>query len=167
MRCAVGTRRFTSFAQSNEKEFMLSVSGHKYLELNLSDFRLISEENLWIDIFPQRCSRILVKRRVVYQWSKSIVLEILSASLLYSRPTQKTFKCMLWSKVRLKMFKAKLWICVLLTPHFIICWVAKLSVFQKIHLFSNCLMEESKENRIASNSRQLEMNVFSKSVRFL
>ena len=46
MRCAVGTRRFTSFAQSNEKEFMLSVSGHKYLELNLSDFRLISEENL-------------------------------------------------------------------------------------------------------------------------
>ena len=57
-----GTRRFTSFDQSNEKAFMPSVSGHKYLELNLLDFRLISEANLSIDIFPQRCSRILIKR---------------------------------------------------------------------------------------------------------
>ena len=106
MRYVCGTRRFTSFDQSNEKAFMSSVSGHKYLELNLLDFRLISEANLSIDIFPQRCSRILIKRWVVYQSSKSIVLEILSASLLYSRPTQKTSKCMLWLKVRLKMFKA-------------------------------------------------------------
>ena len=96
-----------------------------------------------------------------------MVLETLSASLLYSRPTQKTSKCMLWLKVRLKMFKAKLWICVLLLPRFIICLVAKLSVYQKIHLFSNSLIEESKENRIASKSRQVELNFFSKSVRFL
>ena len=46
MRCAVGTRRFTSFDQSNKKAFIPSVSGHKYVGLNLSDFRLISEENL-------------------------------------------------------------------------------------------------------------------------
>ena len=112
----------------DEKAFMPSVSGHKYLELNLLDFRLISEANLSIDIFPQRCSRILIKCWVVYQSSKSIVLEILSASLLYSRPTQKTSKCMLWLKVRLKMFKAKLWICVLLLPHFIISCVGYNSV---------------------------------------
>ena len=123
-----GTRRFASFEQSNEKGFMPSVSGHKYLELNLLDFRLISEADLSIDISPQRCSSILIKGWVVYQSSKSIVLEILSASLLYYRPTQKTSKYMLWSKMRLKMFKAKLWICVLLLPLFIICWVAKLSV---------------------------------------
>ena len=59
-RCVGGTRRFVSFDQSNEKTFMRSVSGHKYLELNLLDFRLISEANLSIDIFPQRCSRILI-----------------------------------------------------------------------------------------------------------
>ena len=80
MRYVGGTRRFASFDQSNEKAFMPSVSGHKYLELNL-----------------------------------------LSASLLYSRPTQNTSKCMLWSKVKLKMFRARRWICVLLLPHFIIC----------------------------------------------
>ena len=34
------------------------------------------------------------------------------------------------------------------------------------HLFSNCLIKESKENRIACNSLQVELNVFSKSVRF-
>ena len=57
-----GTRRFTLFDQSNEKGFIPSVSGHKYLEVNLVDFRLISETNLSIDTFPQRCSRILIKR---------------------------------------------------------------------------------------------------------
>ena len=121
MRYVGDTRRFTLFDQSNEKAFMPSVSGHKYLELNLLDFRLISEANLSIDIFPQRCSRILIRRCVVYRSSNSVVLEILSASLLYSRPTQRTSKCMFWSKVRWKMFKAKLWVCVLLLPHLIIC----------------------------------------------
>ena len=145
---------------------MPSVSGHKYLELNLLDFPLISEANLSTDIFPQRCSRILIKCWVMYQSSKSIVLEILSASSLYTRPTQKTSKCMWWSKVRLKMFKARLWIRVLLLLHFIIYWVAKLSVYQNMDVFPNCLTEESKENHIASNSRQVELNVFSKSVRF-
>ena len=53
---------FASFDQSNEKELMPSVSWHKYLELNLLEFRLISEANLLIDIFSQRCSRILIKR---------------------------------------------------------------------------------------------------------
>ena len=62
---AGATCRFASFDQSNEKAFMASVSGHKYLELNLLDFRLISEANLSIDIFPQRCSRILIKPQVV------------------------------------------------------------------------------------------------------
>ena len=39
-KCLAGdTRRFASFDQSNEKAFMPSVSGHKYLELNLLDFR--------------------------------------------------------------------------------------------------------------------------------
>ena len=52
MRYVGGTRRFTSFDQSNEKAIMSSVSWHKYLELNLLDFRLISESNLSIDIFP-------------------------------------------------------------------------------------------------------------------
>ena len=47
-----GTKRFASFDQSNEKAFMPSVAGHKYLELNLLDFRLISEKNLSTDIFP-------------------------------------------------------------------------------------------------------------------
>ena len=61
MRYVGGIRRFTSFDQPIEKAFMLSVSGHKYLELNFLDFRLISEANLLIDIFPQRCSRILIK----------------------------------------------------------------------------------------------------------
>ena len=61
MWCVGGTRRFTSFDQSNKKAFMPSVSGHKYLELNLLDFPLISEANLSTDIFPQRCSRILIK----------------------------------------------------------------------------------------------------------
>ena len=32
-----GTRRFSSFDQTNEKTFMPSVFGHRYLELNLSD----------------------------------------------------------------------------------------------------------------------------------
>ena len=41
---------------------MSSVSGHKYLELNILDIRLISEATLSIDVFPQRCSRILIKR---------------------------------------------------------------------------------------------------------
>ena len=62
MRYVGGTRRFTSFDQSNEKAFMLSVSVRKYIELNFLDFRLISEANLSIDISPQRCSRILIKR---------------------------------------------------------------------------------------------------------
>ena len=58
MRHVGGTRRFTSFDQSNEKAFMPSVSEHKYLELDFRfsildlDFRLISEANLSIDIFP-------------------------------------------------------------------------------------------------------------------
>ena len=90
MRYVGGSRRFASFDQSNEKAFIPSVSGHKYLELNLSDFRLTSEVHLSIDIFLQRCSRILIKRSVVYQLPESIDLEVLSASLLYSRPTQKT-----------------------------------------------------------------------------
>ena len=62
MRYVGGTRRFTSFDKSNEKAFILSVSGHKHLELNLLDFRLISESNLSIDIFPQGCSGRLIKR---------------------------------------------------------------------------------------------------------
>ena len=62
MRYVGDTGRFTSFDQSNEKAFMLSVSGNNYLELNLLDFRLVSEANLLMDIFPQRCSRILIKR---------------------------------------------------------------------------------------------------------
>ena len=70
MRYVGGTRRLASFDQSNEKAFMPSVSGHKYLELNLSDFRFTYETNLSIDIFPQRCSRILIKHSVVYQSSK-------------------------------------------------------------------------------------------------
>ena len=140
-----GTRWFASFDQSNEKTLLMpSVSEHKYFELNLLDFRLISEVNLSISIFPQRCSRILIKLWAVYQLSKSIILEILLSSFLYYCPIQKTSKCMLWSKVRLKMFKANLWIWVLLLPHFIIYWVTKLSVYQKIHLFSNFLIEESK-----------------------
>ena len=61
MRYVGGTRRFASIDQSNKKAFMPSVSGYKYLELNLLDFRLISEANLSMDIFPQRCSRILIK----------------------------------------------------------------------------------------------------------
>ena len=155
-----GTRKFALFDHLNEKTFMPSASGHKYLEFNLLDFRLISEPNLSIDIFSQCCSRILIKFWVVHQSSKSIVLEILSASLLHSHPNQKTFKCMLSSKVRLKMLKARLWICVSLLPHFIICWVTKLSVYQSIHLFSKCLTGKSKENRIASNLCQVELNVF-------
>ena len=62
MRYVSGTRRFASFDRPNEKAFMTSVSGHKYLELNLKIFLLISEANLSIDIFPQCCSRILIKR---------------------------------------------------------------------------------------------------------
>ena len=73
---------------------------------------------------------------------------------------QKTSKYMFWSEVRLEMFKAKLWICILLLQHFIISWVARLSVYQKIYLFSNCLIEEGKENQIASNSHQVELYVF-------
>ena len=161
------TRRFASFDQSNKKSFMSSVSGHKYLELNPLDFRLISKANLSIDIFPQGCFRISIKCWVVHQSLKSIVLENLSAYLLYSRPTQRSSRRMLWTKVRLKMFKARLWTCDLLLSHFVICWVAKLSVYINIHLFSNCLTDESKENRIASNSRQVELHIFSKSVRFL
>ena len=117
-------------------------SKYKYLEFNLLDFRLISEANWY---FSQRCFRILIKCWVVYQSSKSMVLVILSASLLYSRPTQKRFKFMLWSIARLKMFKARLWVCVLLLLHFIIWWVAKLSVYQKMNLFSNCLIEKVKK----------------------
>ena len=49
-----GTRRFASFDQSNGKWFMPTVSGHKYLKINLLDLRLISQANLSIDIFPQR-----------------------------------------------------------------------------------------------------------------
>ena len=62
MRYVGGIRRFTSFEQSNEKAFMPSVSGRKYLQLNLLDFRLVSEANLSIDIFLLRCCRILIKR---------------------------------------------------------------------------------------------------------
>ena len=58
MRYVGDRRRFTSFDQLNAKAFMPSVSGHKYLELNLLDFRLITEAN----VFPQRCSKILIKR---------------------------------------------------------------------------------------------------------
>ena len=61
MRYVDGTMRFALFDQSNERAFMPSVSGHKYAELNLLDFRLISEANLLIDIFPQRWSKILIK----------------------------------------------------------------------------------------------------------
>ena len=91
MRYVGGTKRFTSFDQSNEKAFMPSFPDINILN-QILDFRLISEGNLSIDIFPQRCSRVLIKRGDVYQSSKLIVLEILSASLLYSRITQKTFK---------------------------------------------------------------------------
>ena len=95
MRYVGGRRRFALFDQSNEKAIIPFVSGHEYLEQNLLDFRLISDANLSIDIFPQRCSRILIKRWVVHKSSKAIVLEILPDSLLYSLPTQKTFKSML------------------------------------------------------------------------
>ena len=46
--------------------------------------------NLSIDIFSKSCSRILIKRWVVYQSSKSVVLEILSASLSYYRVKSET-----------------------------------------------------------------------------
>ena len=39
MRYVGSTRRFASFDQSNEKAFMPFVSGDKYLERNLLDFR--------------------------------------------------------------------------------------------------------------------------------
>ena len=55
MRYVSGTRRFTSFG-------MPSVSGQKCLEFKFLDFNLICEANLHIDIFPQRCSRTLIKR---------------------------------------------------------------------------------------------------------
>ena len=51
MRYVGGTGRFASFDQSNEKAFMPSVSGHKYLQLNFLDFRSISKTNLSIDFF--------------------------------------------------------------------------------------------------------------------
>ena len=47
-----GTSRFASFDHSNEKAFIPSASRHKYLELNLLDIRLISEENLSTDFSP-------------------------------------------------------------------------------------------------------------------
>ena len=46
MRYVGDTRRFASFDQSNEKTFMLSVSWHRCLELNLLGFLLIFEANL-------------------------------------------------------------------------------------------------------------------------
>ena len=52
MRYVGGIRKFASFDQSNEKAFIFSVSGHRYLKLNLLNFRLMSEANLSIDIFP-------------------------------------------------------------------------------------------------------------------
>ena len=128
--------------------YLLCVFRYKDLELNPLDSRLTSEANLSVDIFLQRCSRKLINCWVAYQSSNAIVLQNLSASLLYFRRTQKTNKCMLWSKVRLKMFKDRLWICVLLLTYFIICWITKLFVYQKIHLFSKCLIKESKKNRI-------------------
>ena len=57
-----GIRRFASFGQMNEKAFVLSVSGHKYFELNFIVFLLISETNLSSDVGSQRCSELLIKR---------------------------------------------------------------------------------------------------------
>ena len=62
-----GARRFASPDQPNEKSFLLSVFGHRYLELNLLDFQLICEANLSTIIFPQRCFRTLIKCCVIYK----------------------------------------------------------------------------------------------------
>ena len=51
MRYVGGTSRFALFDQSNEKAFIPSVSRHKYLKLNLLDFRLLCEANLSTDFF--------------------------------------------------------------------------------------------------------------------
>ena len=52
MRHVSGTRRFALLDQSNEKAFMPSVFGHKYLEFYLLYILLISEAYLSTDIFP-------------------------------------------------------------------------------------------------------------------
>ena len=113
-----GARRFASPDQPNEKSFLLSVFGYRYLELNLLDFQLICEANLSTIIFPQRCFRTLIKCCVIYKSFGNFI-------------------------------------------GFLIIFLSKPK-----YLFLNDLIEESKENPIASNSYQVELNAFSKSVRF-
>ena len=53
--------RFVSFDLMNKKAFIVSVFGHKYFELNLVVFLLISETNLSSDVVPEYCSKMLIK----------------------------------------------------------------------------------------------------------
>ena len=122
--------RLNSLDQSNENAFTPSASGHKYLELNLFDFRFLSEANLSIVMLPHLLSIMSIKLKVVTQSSLSVFLLSASAFVLYFRGIQKTESLILKADVISKIFSASSCNFSLLLPFFTIKLLAKLSVYQ-------------------------------------
>ena len=60
--------------QSNENAFNRSVSGHKYLELNLFDLRFLSKANMSIVNLPHLFCIISIKLEMVTQSLLSMFL---------------------------------------------------------------------------------------------
>ena len=116
--------------QSNENAFTPSVSGHKYLELNLFDLRFLSEANLSIVMLPNLLSIMSIKLKVVTQSSLSVFLLSAAAFALYFRGIQKAESLILKADVIFKIFSASSCNFSLLLPFFTIKLLAKLSVYQ-------------------------------------
>ena len=122
--------RLNSLDQSNENAFTPSVSGHKYLELNLFDLRFLSEANLSIVMLPNLLSIMSIKLKVVTQSSLSVFLLSATAFALYFRGIQKAESLILKADVIFKIFSASSCNFSLLLPFFTIKLLAKLSVYQ-------------------------------------
>ena len=113
--------RLNSLDQSNENAFTPSVSGHKYLELNIFYLQFLSETNLSIVILPYLLSAMSIKLKVVTQSLLSMFLLSAAVFALYFRGIiQKTESLILKADVILKIFSATSCNFSLLLPFFTI-----------------------------------------------
>ena len=112
--------RLNSLDQSNENAFTPSVSGHKYLELNIFYLQFLSETNLSIVILPYLLSAMSIKLKVVTQSLLSVFLLSAAVFALYFRGIQKAESLILKADVILKIFSASFCNFSLLLPFFTI-----------------------------------------------
>ena len=128
--------------QSNENTFTPSVSGHKYLELNLFDLRFLSEANLSIVMLSHLLSIISIKLGVVTQSSLSMFLLSAFACVLYFWGIPKTESLILKAEVTSKIFSAS----SVIFPCYLLCLQLKVTSTKKMITSQNVSSEAQVKN---------------------